>query len=469
MIRSLLLGVALALVPASAPAHEALVLLKTECFGCHTPEKRKGGLVMTSREALLAGGDSGPALVPGKPAESYLFELLAADADPHMPPKGQLTDPQIASVRAWIASGAAWDQAALEAASRPGPVELAALPPGYRPVTAMALAPDQTRLAVARGAAVEVWEFPPPPADGAPPAPSLLRVLDGHRDAVQALAWHPDGKLLISGSFRRLLVWDTASSSPAPVRTVEDPFDGLVTAVEFLDADRLVVADSLAARPSHLHVLETSSGKVTRTLRRAHGDTIFDLVRHPDGKRFATASADKLVRLWDAGTWKSVVLESHTGYVQTLAFSPQGDRLASAGEDLAVKVWDLATNKVIHSFTDRKNTGPVTDLAWAVDPVRTAPKPEEGKEPDPMDWLVATSEDGLPRVYTQFVVHDGTQTSGGARATAFPAPEAPVYLSRVAWLPARKQLVFGDASGTLTLRDATGKILGPVSAPGPGS
>ncbi|MFM8357763.1 MAG: c-type cytochrome domain-containing protein, partial [Verrucomicrobiota bacterium] len=89
---------------AAAPAvtRDALGVLRDECLACHNPEKKKGGLVLASREALLRGGSEGPALVPGRPDSSRLLALLAPGADPHMPPKRQLSPAQVRAVRAWI-------------------------------------------------------------------------------------------------------------------------------------------------------------------------------------------------------------------------------------------------------------------------------------------------------------------------------------------------------------------------------
>src|SRR4051812_12233357 len=83
-----------ALAAAAAPAEgtvarDAMRLLNANCLGCHNPEKHKGGLQMTRRDGLLKGSDSGPVLLEDKPAESLLLKVLAADADPHMPPKKQ--------------------------------------------------------------------------------------------------------------------------------------------------------------------------------------------------------------------------------------------------------------------------------------------------------------------------------------------------------------------------------------------
>ena len=96
MLRALfciLLALAAMRATAAAPekmTREAMQLLKAECVSCHNPEKKKGGLILTSREALLKGGDDGAVLLPGKPEASLMIKSLAKDADPHMPPRKQL-------------------------------------------------------------------------------------------------------------------------------------------------------------------------------------------------------------------------------------------------------------------------------------------------------------------------------------------------------------------------------------------
>lgn len=82
-------------------------LLATRCQKCHGPETQKGKLRLDSRAALLAGGESGPALEPGKPAESLLVDAVRHGAR-EMPPDGKLKDDEIASLERWIARGAPW-------------------------------------------------------------------------------------------------------------------------------------------------------------------------------------------------------------------------------------------------------------------------------------------------------------------------------------------------------------------------
>ncbi len=85
----------------SADTAEAMRLLKTNCLSCHNSEKKKGGLVMTSRESLLKGGENGQVLDLQAPEKSVLLESLAAGADPHMPPKKQLSAAQIEVFQRW--------------------------------------------------------------------------------------------------------------------------------------------------------------------------------------------------------------------------------------------------------------------------------------------------------------------------------------------------------------------------------
>lgn len=95
------------------------------CTRCHG-QKEKGGFLVVNRQRLLAGGDSGQAaVVPGKPEESYLFELVSAHTDAYrMPPKGDgLTEKELEALRQWIAAGAMMPQANLTAIEQPAIVD----------------------------------------------------------------------------------------------------------------------------------------------------------------------------------------------------------------------------------------------------------------------------------------------------------------------------------------------------------
>jgi hypothetical protein len=103
---------------APSPAQDAVdfdreirPILEARCLKCHGHEKRKGGLLLTSRKGALQLGDSGlPALVPGKPQESQIFRrITSTNDDDRMPPSGKaLTAAEVALLRRWIESGASW-------------------------------------------------------------------------------------------------------------------------------------------------------------------------------------------------------------------------------------------------------------------------------------------------------------------------------------------------------------------------
>jgi hypothetical protein len=86
-------------------------LLVAKCLNCHgAPDgKVKGGLKLTSRADLLAGGDTGPALKPGAPDDSLIVRAVKyTDDNLKMPPKGKLPDAEIADLVTWVKDGAPW-------------------------------------------------------------------------------------------------------------------------------------------------------------------------------------------------------------------------------------------------------------------------------------------------------------------------------------------------------------------------
>ena len=88
-----------------------LPLLQRSCWRCHNPARmsRAGNLDQTEISGILRGGDSGPAVVPGKPDESLLMLAISwEDEDLQMPPVAKLDDKDIAAIRKWIAGGAVW-------------------------------------------------------------------------------------------------------------------------------------------------------------------------------------------------------------------------------------------------------------------------------------------------------------------------------------------------------------------------
>ncbi len=86
-------------------------LLLERCVKCHGGDKTKGDFDLTTRETLLRGGSSGPAVVAGKARDSRLYKLVTHQEDPPMPAQGtKLKDEQIAQLALWIDLGAPYDR-----------------------------------------------------------------------------------------------------------------------------------------------------------------------------------------------------------------------------------------------------------------------------------------------------------------------------------------------------------------------
>ena len=94
-------------------------VLVEQCQKCHGEKKQWSNLRLDSREAILRGGDSGAAVVPGKPEESLLIKAVRqTDEDLKMPKEGKLTERQIADLVKWVKMGAPFP-AASPSSSRP--------------------------------------------------------------------------------------------------------------------------------------------------------------------------------------------------------------------------------------------------------------------------------------------------------------------------------------------------------------
>ena len=83
-------------------------VLAANCYACHSRQspQAQGGLRVDSPEAILAGGNAGPLLVPGKPERSLLTRVLSHEDEVKMPPTGKLASGDIAAVERWIRLGA---------------------------------------------------------------------------------------------------------------------------------------------------------------------------------------------------------------------------------------------------------------------------------------------------------------------------------------------------------------------------
>jgi hypothetical protein len=90
---------------------DVMPVLEKNCFQCHGESVKMANLDLRSREAMLKGGDKGPALAPGKSAESPIYKRVAGLAQPKMPlaPMPPLSEREILVIKEWIDRGARWE------------------------------------------------------------------------------------------------------------------------------------------------------------------------------------------------------------------------------------------------------------------------------------------------------------------------------------------------------------------------
>ena len=408
----------------------AMQLLKNRCFSCHNEEKAKGGLVMTTHEKLLKGGDSGAALAPGEPEKSPLITSLAPDADPHMPPKKQLSPAHIATLTAWVKAGAPWDTAALIAPPRP--VTLTTLPTNYQPVLALALSPDAKRLAAGCGSELLIYEVGEKEL-------TLLGRASAHPDPIQSLAWSPDGARIATGAFRRVVIWNAQELSAE--RVLRDELTDRITAARFTpNGERLILADGRIAESGIVRVIDARAGTIQASWP-AHADMIADLAISADGKLLATAGADKLVKLWDLATLKETAkIEAHSSQVLAVAFHPDGSQLVTGGADQQLKAWDVKTRE--QTMQLGRHSAPITGATW----VAAGPA------------IFASTDTGSLLRYSDFKPHTGAQSSDSANERKYDAA-ADTVLNCLAASADAQRVFAGSHEGRILGWNKDGKLV----------
>lgn len=185
------------------------------CIACHNAKKAEGGLSLQSPTAMIAGGESGPAVVAHNMAESLLL-VRVLDRENPMPPVDNAVDAQplseseVAELRRWIEQGATDNRPAAQGQ----PLAWQRLPAHVQPIYTMESSEDGTYLAVGRGNTVEVGNQPPAACFQAFRLIDKSLQLDGGSpldatdlDIVQSLAFSPDSQLLATGGYRTVKLW----------------------------------------------------------------------------------------------------------------------------------------------------------------------------------------------------------------------------------------------------------------------
>lgn len=311
-------------------------VFQAKCQGCHQPSKAKADYIMTEVAALIKGGENGAAIVPGKPDESHLLELVVAapgEERPEMPPKEEpLTGYEVSLVKKWVEQGAKDDT------------------------------PENAR---------QEYTMANPPRYAVPPV-------------VNSLDYSPDGSLLAVAGFHEVLV-HKADGSGLVKRLVG--LSERIQSVRFSpDGKKLAVAGGLPGRMGEIQVWDLE--KTELILSKIVGfDTAYGASWSPDGNLVAFGLPDNTVRAIKAANGEQVLfMGSHNDWVLDTDWSLKGDHLFSVGRDMTAKLTETATERFIDNLTSITPGA----LAGGINTIDRHPT---------QDHILVGGSDGVPQIY----------------------------------------------------------------------
>jgi uncharacterized protein with WD repeat len=275
-------------------------IFAARCYGCHAAAVKMGSLNLQTWDGFQEGGTHGKIVVPGKSAESRLYLLITGKEMPAMPMDGSKLSPeQIETIRAWIDAGAVGG-VSIEKSSDASLPRIEPKSPVRPQIFDLAYSPDGKLLALAGYQEVRLVD---------PATKQELAALKGHAGTVRSIAFSRDGKLLAA-------------------------------------------AGGLPARSGEVLIWDVEQRKLLHTIH-GHSDCIYGVAFSPDGQSIATASYDKLVKLFDIASEKEIrTYKDHIDAVYAVAFTPDGKRLVSGAADRTIKIWNVATGERLYTLSE---------------------------------------------------------------------------------------------------------------------
>jgi len=246
-------------------------------------------------------------------------------------------------------------------------------------VTSVAISPDRLRAASgSHDRSIKIWNLNKAQCQQTFAGKVFRLFGQGHAAAVTCVAFTPDGRTLLSGSFDRTIKsWDVASG------TCTHTFTGHRTPVTSLAISPDGMTAVSGAWDRTLRIWDVASGQCRRVIAgsflwvfgEGHSRAIYGAAYAPDGRTILSGSGDRMLKLWDAATGNCLqTLMGHTGWITAVAFSHDGRWAASGASDRTIKLWDVTTGLCERTFTGKTmgvfgsgHGGSVKSLAFSPD------------------------------------------------------------------------------------------------------
>jgi WD40 repeat protein len=224
---------------------------------------------------------------------------------------------------------------------------------------------------------------------------------------VNALAFGPGGKVLVSAQSKAIVVWDAEKRKWQTDALQSHRWP--VTSVAAGPRSSLIAS---ASQDMTIRLWDSASGRQLGPSLKGHAGGVNAVAFSPHGDLLASASDDKTIRLWQLGAQRSDGIDAsliaeligHTKAVMSVVFSSDGNTLASGGWDNTVRLWDLQSGKQVGQPL-AKHAAAVFRVAFHPDGKRLASGDRDGSL---ILWDCAT---GQPR-RTNFAGHNGATVIG---------------------------------------------------------
>ena len=344
---------------------DIIPVFEQSCNSCHNPDRARGGLDLTSINAILAGGSSGEVSIPGDPDSSLLYLLPARLQEPHMPPRGEkIEKAQLSLIKNWIAQGMLPTASGKPMKKKKSSVNLAL---GSVSIGKPEGPPPMPKYLALQPALVTDRAFAPSAMAAAPWSPlvalagqkqvilyntenlQISGILSYEEGFIESMNFSRNGKLVIASGGRggksgNVAGWDIETGRR--VLTVGEEQDSILSAD--ISADQSLVA--IGGTNKLIKVFDLATNEILYKIKK-HSEWVTQVAFSPDGILLATADRNGGLFVWEAGTGNPFyTLDGHKQEITSLSWRADGNVLLSASEEGAVRTWEMINGKQVRTW-----------------------------------------------------------------------------------------------------------------------